>query len=75
MGEAGRLSAIGVLVGLVAAFAFNKMMASLVYGVGSTDPLTFFGVAVGLLLIALVAAYLTGRRATRVDPIVALRNE
>ena len=73
--EAGKLTGVGVVLGLVLAYAFNKVIASLVYGVGSTDPLTFFGVALGILAIALLAAYLPGRRATRVDPIVALRTE
>jgi len=75
LGEAGKLTGVGVVLGLVLAFVFNKVMASLVYGVASTDPLTFVGVALGLLAIALLAAYFPGRRATKVDPIVALRSE
>jgi len=73
--EAGALAILGVVVGLAAAFALTRLMASLLYGIGSTDPLTFAAVSLGLTLIALLAAYLPGRRATRVDPIIALKTE
>jgi putative ABC transport system permease protein len=75
MGEAGLLAGMGVLIGLLAAFALTRVMASLLYGVGTTDPPTFGAVALGLYLIALAAACLPGMRATRVDPMVALRGE
>jgi predicted permease len=75
VGEAGLLAGTGVLIGLVAAFGLTRVMSSLLYGVGSTDPATFAAVALGLLLIALAAACLPGMRATRVDPMVALRGE
>jgi putative ABC transport system permease protein len=75
VGEAGLLAGTGVLIGLLAAFGLTRVMSSLLYGVGSTDPATFAAVALGLLLIALAAACLPGLRATRVDPMVALRGE
>jgi putative ABC transport system permease protein len=73
--EAGGLAALGILLGVAGALAVKRVIASLLYGVGATDPPTFAAVAAGLLLIALAAAWPSGRRATRVDPIVALRGE
>jgi ABC-type antimicrobial peptide transport system permease subunit len=69
------LTALGVGLGLVAAMAANRIMSSMVYGVTTTDPLTFAAVALLLGIVALAAAYLPARRATRVDPLAALRNE
>jgi ABC-type antimicrobial peptide transport system permease subunit len=75
LGEAGRLAALGVALGVGGAFALTRVLSSLLYGVASSDPLTFAAVALGLPLIALGAAYLPARRATEVDPITALRGE
>jgi putative ABC transport system permease protein len=75
LGEAAGLAGLGIVLGLAGAFALHRTIASLLYGVGATDPLTFGAVAAGLLLIALAAAWPPGRRATEVDPIVALRSE
>jgi putative ABC transport system permease protein len=69
------LAAVGVVVGLIGAFGITRVIASLLYNVTPTDPLSFGGVALFLALIAVVASYLPARRATNVDPIVALRNE
>jgi putative ABC transport system permease protein len=65
----------GLAVGLVMAYGFAHMMASLVYGVSETDPATFIGVPVALLSAAALAIYIPARRAMKIDPIVALRYE
>ena len=75
VGQAARLALFGVLLGLLAAFALARLMTSMMYGVGSADPLTFVSVAFLLMFVALAACYLPARRAMRVDPIVALRYE
>ena len=75
MGDVARMTVGGVVVGLIAAAGLTRLIKSMLFGVSTTDPATFFGVAILLTAVAFVACYLPTRRAMRVDPIVALRYE
>jgi putative ABC transport system permease protein len=75
VGQGLLLAAIGVTIGLAASFGVTRVMSSLLYGVKATDVATFAAVAVVLSAVAALACYIPARRATRVDPIVALRHE
>jgi ABC-type antimicrobial peptide transport system permease subunit len=67
--------AIGIAIGLVGSFLLTRTMRSMLFEIGPNDPLTMVGIAVLLTLVALAASYIPARRATRVDPMIALRYE
>ena len=69
------LTSIGTAIGLVGALAFTRFMTSMLFGVGAADPATFVATVVLLMLVSLVACYLPARRATKIDPLIALRSE
>jgi predicted permease len=75
LGAGARMALIGVGIGIAVALALTRLMTNLLYGVSATDPATFLGVAFLLTLVALAACYIPARRATRMDPMVALRDE
>ena len=73
--EGARLMAVGIGAGLVAAFLLSRLLGNLVFGISTTDPLTFIGVPLVLAVVALVANLIPARRATRLDPAKTLRAE
>jgi putative ABC transport system permease protein len=75
VGEGMRLVALGMGIGLPGALALTRLLRSLLFGVKPSDPVTLLAVSVGLLLVASLACYLPARRATKIDPMVALRYE
>jgi putative ABC transport system permease protein len=75
LGQALSMVGIGVTTGIVASIALTRVMSSLLYEVSPMDPWTYFGMSALLILVAMVASYMPARRATRVDPLVALRYE
>jgi putative ABC transport system permease protein len=66
---------IGVVLGLAGAYILTRVMSNLIFGISVTDPSTFISMSLLLIIIALLASYIPGRRATKVDPIIALRSE
>jgi predicted permease len=75
VGQGLKLALIGVAIGIAGALVLTRFLASLLYGVSATDPLTFIAVSLTLIAVALLACYIPARRAAKVDPMIALRHE
>ncbi|MFN8004644.1 MAG: FtsX-like permease family protein, partial [Acidobacteriota bacterium] len=75
LGQGLKVVVLGVAIGLIAAFALSRVMASLLFGITASDPQTYASVAVLLVIVALLACFVPARRAAKVDPMIALRAE
>ena len=75
VGQGFKLVLIGVAIGLAAAFVLTRVMTSLLFGVSATDPVTFVAISLVLISVAVLASYIPALRASRIDPMVALRHQ
>ena len=75
LGDGMKLAGIGTAIGLMTAIVLTKLMSTMLFGLAATDALTFAAVSIGALAVALLACYIPARRATKVDPLVALRDQ
>jgi putative ABC transport system permease protein len=75
VGEGMKLALIGAFLGLGGALAMTRLLKTLLFGVSTTDPLTFIVIAAALIIVTLAACFVPARRATKLDPLVALRHE
>src|SRR5262249_29996192 len=75
IGQGMKPAVVGMIIGLFASFALTRLIKSLLFGVSATDPLTFAGVGLLLALVALMACWIPARRATKIDPMIALHCE
>jgi len=73
--QGATLTLAGIAIGIAGALSLTRFMSSLLFSVTASDPFTYFGIALVLGTVALLASYLPARRATRVDPVIALRSE
>ena len=69
------LTLIGLIIGLIGAFLLGGVLSRFLYGISRVDPLTYFGIPLALMAVAVLACYFPARRATKVDPMVCLRQE
>ena len=75
LGHAGRLAILGVMIGIAGALVVSRLMQQMLFDVDPADPTVYLGLSASLLLVAQCAAFFPARRATRVDPVIALRTE
>jgi putative ABC transport system permease protein len=74
VGQGFRLVSVGVAIGMATALILTRLMQSLLFGVSATDPATFAAISAALVAVALLASYIPARKATKLDPMVALRH-